>query len=103
MKYEDIDYCEINEAFAAQGIGVGRKIKEEEDIALNIGSFEQDGNINTNGSGIGLGHPVGCTGLRIITAKYYLRNVVPNVWAVAEIVIDGDTSALDVPVDVFEY
>ncbi len=40
---------------------------------------------------------------KVATAKYYLRNVVPNVWAVAEIVIDGDTSALDVPTEVFEY
>lgn len=40
---------------------------------------------------------------KVAAAKYYLRNVVPNVWAVAEIVIDGDTSALDVPVEVFEY
>jgi alkylation response protein AidB-like acyl-CoA dehydrogenase len=40
---------------------------------------------------------------KVATAKYYVRNVVPNVWATAEIVIDGDTSALDVPVDVFEY
>ena len=40
---------------------------------------------------------------KVATAKYYVRNVVPNVWAVAEIVIDGDTSALDVSVDVFEY
>ena len=40
---------------------------------------------------------------KVATAKYYVRNVVPNVWAIAEIVIDGDTSAIDVPVDVFEY
>lgn len=40
---------------------------------------------------------------KVATAKYYMRNVVPNVWAVAEIVIDGDTSAIDVPLDVFEY
>ncbi len=40
---------------------------------------------------------------KVATAKYYVRNVVPNVWAVAEIVIDGDTSAIDVPVDIFEY
>ncbi|TGE31663.1 acyl-CoA dehydrogenase [Desulfosporosinus sp. Sb-LF] len=40
---------------------------------------------------------------KVATARYYVRNVVPNVWAVAEIVIDGDTSALDVPIDVFEY
>ncbi|AET68506.1 acyl-CoA dehydrogenase [Desulfosporosinus orientis DSM 765] len=40
---------------------------------------------------------------KVAAAKYYLHNVVPNVWAVAEIVIDGDTSALDIPVEVFEY
>jgi len=40
---------------------------------------------------------------KVATAKYYVRNVVPNVWAVAEIVIDADTSAIDVPTAVFEY
>lgn len=40
---------------------------------------------------------------KVAAARYYIRNVVPNVWAVAEIVIDGDTSAIDVPVEVFEY
>ena len=71
MKYEDVDYWEINEAFAAQVIGVGKKLKEEAGIDLNIGTFEREGNINTNGSGIGLGHPVGATGLRIIVSLYY--------------------------------
>lgn len=40
---------------------------------------------------------------KVATARYYLRNVVPNVWSLAEIVIDGDTSAIDIPVEVFEY
>jgi len=71
LKYEDVDYWEINEAFAAQVIGVGKKLKDEADITMNIGTFEQDGNVNTNGSGIGLGHPVGATGLRIIVSLYY--------------------------------
>jgi len=71
MKYEDIEYWEINEAFAAQVLGVGRMIKEKAGIDLNIGTFEKDGNINNNGSGIGLGHPVGATALRIIVSLYY--------------------------------
>ncbi len=71
MKYDDVEYWEINEAFAAQVLGVGRMIKEEQGIEMNIGSFEQDGNINNNGSGIGLGHPVGATALRIIVSLYY--------------------------------
>ncbi len=40
---------------------------------------------------------------KVATAQYYMRNVVPNVWATAEMVIDGDSSAIDVPIDVFEY
>lgn len=71
MKYSDVDYWEINEAFAAQVIGVQKMIKEEQGIDLNIGTVEQNGNINNNGSGIALGHPVGCTGLRIQVSLYY--------------------------------
>ncbi len=40
---------------------------------------------------------------KVQAAKYYLRNVVPNVWAIAEIVADGDTSALDVPIGAFDF
>lgn len=71
LQYSDIDYWEINEAFAAQVIGVKKMIKEVANIDLNIGTFEKDGNINNNGSGIGLGHPVGATGLRLIVSLYY--------------------------------
>lgn len=71
MKYEDVEYWEINEAFAAQVLGVKRMIKDVAGIDLNMGTLEQDGNINNNGSGIALGHPVGCTALRIIVSMYY--------------------------------
>ncbi len=71
MNYDQVDYWEINEAFAAQVIGVGKMIKEEAGIELNMGTLDKPGNINNNGSGIGLGHPVGCTGLRIIVSLYY--------------------------------
>ncbi len=65
LKPEDIEYWEINEAFAAQFIGVGRMLKEDFGIVLD------PARINHNGSGIGLGHPVGCTALRIIVSLYY--------------------------------
>jgi acetyl-CoA C-acetyltransferase len=65
MKYADVDYWEINEAFAAQVLGVQRMIKDEAGIEM---SFD---NINHNGSGIALGHPVGATALRIIVSLYY--------------------------------
>lgn len=65
MKFEDVDYWEINEAFAAQFLGVGRMLKEDFGIELDMNKC------NLNGSGIALGHPVGCTGLRIIVSLYY--------------------------------
>lgn len=65
MQFADVDYWEINEAFAAQFIGVGRMMQEEGQISLDMEK------VNRNGSGIALGHPVGCTGLRIIVSLYY--------------------------------
>lgn len=65
MGFGDIDYWEINEAFAVQIIGVARMLKEDCNIILDP-DFH-----NHNGSGISLGHPVGCTGLRLIVTLYY--------------------------------
>jgi acetyl-CoA C-acetyltransferase len=56
LKLEDIDYWEINEAFAAQIIGCNRELK----IPLD--------KMNANGGGISLGHPVGMTGARLIVS-----------------------------------
>ena len=65
LSYNDVDYWEINEAFAAQFIGVERMMKEEQGIEMDRSR------INANGSGIALGHPVGCTALRIIVTLMY--------------------------------
>ena len=65
LKYDNVDYWEINEAFAAQYIGVGMVLKDEFGIEMNSGDLNTQGNINHNGSGIALGHPVGCTGARL--------------------------------------
>ncbi len=65
LKFEDIDYWEINEAFAAQFLGVGRMLKNDFAMELSMDKC------NHNGSGIALGHPVGCTALRIIVSLYY--------------------------------
>lgn len=54
LKVEDFELVELNEAFAAQYIACERDLKLKRDIT------------NINGSGIGLGHPVGATGARII-------------------------------------
>jgi len=65
MKFEDLEYWELNEAFAAQFIGTQKMLKQEFGYDLGIDK------VNHNGSGIALGHPVGCTGLRIVVSLYY--------------------------------
>ncbi len=65
MKFEDIDYWEINEAFGVQVIGVQKMLEKNFGMKLDPETF------NHNGSGISLGHPVGCTGLRLIVSLYY--------------------------------
>jgi acetyl-CoA C-acetyltransferase len=54
LTLNDIDYIELNEAFASQSIGCIRE--------LNIDM----GKTNLHGGGISLGHPIGCTGARIL-------------------------------------
>ncbi|HWN08981.1 MAG TPA: acetyl-CoA C-acetyltransferase [Pyrinomonadaceae bacterium] len=51
----EIDLIELNEAFAAQVIACDRELK-----------FDAD-RLNVNGGAIALGHPIGCTGVRITT------------------------------------
>jgi len=54
INIEDIDLVELNEAFAAQFIACQRE------LGLDLK------NTNVHGSGIALGHPIGCTGARIV-------------------------------------
>ncbi|NND91350.1 MAG: acetyl-CoA C-acyltransferase FadA [Granulosicoccus sp.] len=58
MSIEDIDYVELNEAFAAQSLPVMK------DLGL---IDEMDRKVNLNGGAIALGHPLGCSGTRIST------------------------------------
>lgn len=59
LTLKDIDYIELNEAFASQAIGVMRELGFDYQKA------------NLHGSGISLGHPIGCTGARIIVTLTY--------------------------------
>jgi acetyl-CoA C-acetyltransferase len=62
-KIEDFELIEVNEAFAAQYIGCEKELGLKREIT------------NVNGSGIGLGHPVGATGARLITTLIHaLKN-----------------------------
>jgi acetyl-CoA C-acetyltransferase len=54
--FNDVDLVELNEAFACQALGV-----------LKGWEWDDRDKLNVNGSGISLGHPVGATGVRIMT------------------------------------
>nr|WP_320015827.1 acetyl-CoA C-acyltransferase [uncultured Desulfobacter sp.] len=56
---DDFDLIEVNEAFAAQYLGCEKELNLNREIT------------NINGSGIGLGHPIGSTGARIMTTLMY--------------------------------
>ncbi len=58
LKMQDIDYVELNEAFAAQGLSVLKNL----DLLDSM-----DEKVNLNGGAIALGHPLGCSGTRITT------------------------------------
>lgn len=58
MDMGDIDYIELNEAFAAQGLSVLKN--------LNLLDVMED-KVNLKGGAIALGHPLGCSGTRITT------------------------------------
>ena len=40
---------------------------------------------------------------KVYSAKYYINNVVPQVWSIAEVVKEGDDSALEIPAGAFDY
>lgn len=70
LKREDIDYWEINEAFAAQVLGCLAAWESEEYCRENLGLPAAFGKIdrnrlNVDGGAIAIGHPVGASGARI--------------------------------------
>ena len=57
LSLDQIDVIELNEAFAAQGLAVTRK----------LGLADDDPRVNPNGGAIALGHPLGMSGARLVT------------------------------------
>jgi acetyl-CoA C-acetyltransferase len=54
MKIDDFDLFELNEAFAVQGVAVTRELKLDPE------------KVNVHGGAVALGHPIGCSGARIL-------------------------------------
>ena len=63
LQMTDLDLVELNEAFAAQSLPCLRDLQLEDVIEQKV---------NLNGGAIALGHPLGCSGARILTSLVYL-------------------------------
>ena len=59
LSLSDFELIEVNEAFAGQYLGCEKELGLNREIT------------NVNGSGIGLGHPVGSTGARVVVTLMY--------------------------------
>lgn len=77
MKLDDMELIELNEAFAAQYLSCEKLLGLNRDI------------VNVNGSGVGLGHPVGCTGARIIVSLLHEMRRRGNSIGLASLCVGG--------------
>ncbi len=80
LSIEDFDLIEVNEAFAAQYIGCEKELGLNREIT------------NVNGSGIGLGHPVGSTGSRIMVTLIHAMKKRGNTLGIATLCGGGGVS-----------
>jgi len=77
LKMSDIDLFELNEAFAAQALAVGRE------LGLDAAK------VNVNGGAIALGHPIGASGARVLTTLVYAMRARKLRYGVASLCIGG--------------
>ena len=77
LKIADMELIEVNEAFAAQYLACEKLLGFKREIA------------NVNGSGIALGHPVGCTGARIVISLLQEMKKRKNSIGLATICVGG--------------
>jgi acetyl-CoA C-acetyltransferase len=68
MKLEEIELLELNEAFAAQSLGVIKELISEHKVSKEW----IDQRCNINGGAIALGHPIGASGNRILVTLVHL-------------------------------
>jgi len=77
LTLKDIDLIELNEAFAAQVIACDRQL-----------NFDSE-RLNVNGGAIALGHPIGCTGVRITTTLLHEMEKRETRFGMATLCISG--------------
>jgi len=77
MQLSDIDIIELNEAFAAQSLSVVKVLGIDEE------------KLNPHGGAIALGHPLGCSGARIIATLINDLQTRDKTWGIATLCIGG--------------
>lgn len=77
LKKEDIGLWELNEAFAAQSLGVLAELKIDA------------ARVNVNGGAIAIGHPIGCSGARVLTTLLYAMQARGESLGLASLCIGG--------------
>ncbi|AUI88356.1 acetyl-CoA acetyltransferase [Vibrio azureus] len=85
LKTSDIDVYELNEAFAAQALGVIHKLAETNQVSV---SSIQDKS-NFNGGAIALGHPLGASGNRILVTLAHELHKQAGQYGVASLCVGG--------------
>lgn len=85
----DIDYMEINEAFAAQVLGCMKLLAEQYNTSVDALVAKT----NLHGSGLGLGHPLGATGARITTTLAHIVKRENLKYGIASLCIGGGMGA----------
>jgi acetyl-CoA C-acetyltransferase len=77
LNIDDFGVIELNEAFAAQAIGCMRELNCSQDKT------------NLVGSGISIGHPIGCSGARILVTLMHIMLRQQNALGLASLCIGG--------------
>ncbi len=85
LKLTDIEVLELNEAFAAQSLGVIKQLCLDHGVDMKF--FEEK--CNKNGGAIALGHPIGASGNRIIVTLIHEMKRSNNTFGLASLCIGG--------------
>lgn len=85
ISIKDVDVFELNEAFAAQAIGVVRGLAEQHDIDENWLTERS----NLSGGAIALGHPIGASGNRVVTTLVHQLQRTQASYGLASLCIGG--------------
>jgi len=89
MKLSDMDLIELNEAFAAQSIGVVEQLSLDHGVSIE----KIMSKTNVNGGAIALGHPVGASGNRILVTLLHEMKKRDNTYGLASLCIGGGMGA----------